>query len=118
MALRLARLFGHRYALVATVGLGMLLGLSTLWIGFYGDDYTFLAFLETPGPKQPSTFDLYEFSHGRADTDLLMARGPFPWWTDPDLKLRFFRPISSALFLLDHAIFGHAPLGYHIHAWV
>jgi hypothetical protein len=106
----------HRYALVATVAVGVLLALSTLRIGFYADDYTFLAFLETPAPKHPSAFNLYDFSHGRADTGVLIARGPFPWWTDPDLKLRFFRPISSALFWLDHAIFAHSPLGYHVHA--
>lgn len=112
----LARLLHHRRALAATVALGVLLGLSTLHVGFYTDDYTFLAFLETPGPKHPSTFGLYDFSHGLADTQLLTARGPFPWWTDPDLNLRFFRPISSAVFLLDHATFGHAPLGYHLDA--
>jgi hypothetical protein len=111
----LARLFHHRCALVVTVALGVALGLSTLWIGFYTDDYTFLAFLETPGHKHPSTFDLYDFVHGRADIPALLTRG-FPWWLDPDLKLRFFRPISSALFLVDHATFGHAPLGYHVHS--
>src|SRR5260221_2374153 len=116
MSPAVARLYYHRRALVATMVLGLLLGLSTLRIGFFTDDYVFVASLEASGPKPPSTFDLYDSAHGRADTQALVARGPFPWWTHPDLKVRFFRPISSALFLLDHAIFRHAPLGYHLHA--
>jgi hypothetical protein len=118
MPSRLAKLVAHRRALAFTVVIGALLGLSTLGVGFYTDDFTFLADLETKSPKQPSPFGLYDFSRGGAETVALMARGPFPWWTDPSLKLRFLRPLSSELFRLDHALFGHAPLGYHVHAWI
>jgi hypothetical protein len=100
------------------LALGVLLGASTLQVGFYTDDFAFLADLETAAPKKVNAFNLYDFAHGRVDTSVLIARGPFPWWTHPDLKLRFFRPLSSALFWLDHAVFGHSPLGYHVHAMV
>jgi hypothetical protein len=104
--------------LALIVVLGILLGATTLGAGFYADDYTFLADLEIPAPKSVSIFSLYDFSHGRADTSVLVPRGPFPWWTDPNLKLRFFRPLSSALFGLDHALFGHSPFGYRVHALI
>jgi hypothetical protein len=29
-----------------------------------------------------------------------------PWWTSPELKLAFFRPLASALVALDYALFG------------
>jgi len=39
--------------------------------------------------------------------------------TSDGLKLSFFRPLSSALFALDHAIAGRRPLPYHLQslAW-
>jgi hypothetical protein len=113
---KVMRILHHRGALPAAIVLGVLLATSALQVGFYTDDFTFVAYLETPAPKHATAFNLYDFSRGRAETRALMSRGPFPWWTHPDLKLRFFRPLSSALFWIDHAAFGHDPLGYHVHA--
>ena len=48
-----------------------------------------------------------------------MDHGPLPWWTSDGLRLSFMRPLSSALFALDHALAGRHPLLYHVHsiAW-
>ncbi|HKQ71203.1 MAG TPA: hypothetical protein VJT73_17780 [Polyangiaceae bacterium] len=93
----------------------MLLGAATLRVGFFGDDFAFITWLDSAEGKR--TFDLYEFASGRpAETYELVRRGPFPWWTAPDLKVRFLRPLSSALLACDHALFGSHPLGYHLHS--
>ena len=38
------------------------------------------------------------------DAARLRDAGLFPWWTDLSLKLSFFRPITSATHVLDHAL--------------
>jgi hypothetical protein len=117
MPLRLTQWLAHRRAVPLLLAFGVLLALSTLQIGFFTDDYALLAYLEGAVPKRGSPLQLYDFARADpADIHALVTRGPFPWWTDPELKLRFFRPLSSALFAVDHALFGHAPLGYHVHA--
>jgi len=114
----LTRVLGHRRSSERIAALGCVLALATLPIGFFTDDYPFIARLDGQGPKPPTVFGLYDFVGGDAsETYALIRRGPFPWWTALDLKLRLWRPLSSALFALDHALFGHAPLGYHVHAF-
>ena len=61
------------------------------------DDYMHAAMVEgrlgiTRGP-----FGLYDFVND-ADRATLQHRGVLPWWADPQLKIRFFRPLPSALF--------------------
>jgi hypothetical protein len=50
-------------------------------------------------------WDLFVFVNGnRADAATLRTGGVFSWWTDPDLRLSFWRPITSATHELDHAL--------------
>jgi len=72
------RLLTHRRSIQVILALGALLGLATLRIGFYTDDFTFIAFLEKGGPLRPSIWGLYDFA-GSAPWKIaaLMARGPF-----------------------------------------
>jgi hypothetical protein len=112
-------LLAHRRFFWMAVAAGMLLAATSLRVGFFLDDYPFVAWLDGTGPKRVTPFDLYEFARGdRAGNFEMIRRGPWPWWTDLDLKIRFFRPLSSALWWTDHALFGHASLGYHAHAMV
>jgi hypothetical protein len=97
----------------------MLLALATLTVGFVLDDYGFILWLDGSSARRVTPFDLYEFADADRVANFEMVRsGPWPWWADLDLKVRFFRPLSSALIAADHALFGHAPLGYHVHAVV
>ena len=116
---RASALLAHRRFLWIAVAAGMLLALPSLRVGFFLDDYPFVAWLDGETPKRVTPFDLYEFASGdRAANFEMVRRGPWPWWADLDLKIRFFRPLSSALLWMDHALFGHAPLGYHAHTLV
>ena len=97
----------------------LLLVLPTVWLGFMADDFGHLLVLEgmqTTG----SPYDLFRFTDGDpAALQPLVDRGPYPWWTLPELKLAFWRPLSSALAVLDHGLFGRDARGWHLHslAW-
>ena len=51
-----------------------------------------------------------------AEVRALQDRGVLPWWSAPDLKLAMFRPLASALVLLDRALFGADPWLRHLHS--
>jgi hypothetical protein len=115
---RLARLQLHLFprALKVALVLGAVLGLPSLGADFFGDDYLHLAILDgNPAPGTP--FDLFRFASGDpVEMRPFIERGPYPWWTLPELKLALWRPLSSALMVLDHALFGRNPIPYHAHS--
>ncbi|MEO6950638.1 MAG: hypothetical protein ABI321_02415 [Polyangia bacterium] len=60
-------------------------------------------------------FDLYDFVND-ADRAMFNQRGLLPWWADAHLKIRFYRPLPSALRWLDlHALGTHIRL-MHVHS--
>lgn len=68
-------------------------------------------------PVKRGMLELYDFVD---DTDraVLASKGLLPWWTDPTLTIRFFRPLSSALLWFEHKIFAHAALPMHVHSFL
>src|SRR5215831_5876 len=100
---------------LALVLLGVALVLPSLRAGFFADDYLQIAQLEGWSANPVSPLDLYSFvPRDRARRAELIDRGA-PYFAAPELKLRFLRPLSSALMALDHALFGRRPLPYHVH---
>ncbi|MEY3211768.1 MAG: hypothetical protein RIT28_2249 [Pseudomonadota bacterium] len=64
--------------------------------------------------------NVFTFYNGDVDEQLqLRTLGERPWWGALDLRLSFWRPLSSLLWFMDVSVFGRAPLGYHLHslAW-
>ena len=54
-----------------------------------------------------SPLELYDFVGGPTrPASLMIDRGLLPWFTDDGLRLRFFRPLSSALIALEAKLFG------------
>lgn len=97
-------------------GLAVVVALPGLALGFFVDDYFHLGTLEG-GQTFAGPFDLFCFAPGDpAAIRPFIVRGPLPWWTLPEFKARFCRPLSSALIALDYALFGRAALGYHLHS--
>jgi hypothetical protein len=114
---RLLRLLERPRALAAIAALAAALALPTLAIGFYADDYAELATLERAVPQLEgvSPIDLYRFVPAdRRVLAELVQRGPLPWFTDPGLKVHFFRPLSGAMVFAEHALFGRFAAGYHL----
>jgi hypothetical protein len=106
-------------ALWLCVFIAGVLALPTLALGFAQDDLIHLLIFEGKWPLG-SSLDLFRFAGGDAEgMRRIVQEGPYPWWTLPELKIVFWRPLSSALALLDYHLFGREPLGYHLHsiAW-
>jgi hypothetical protein len=104
----------HSKLVACIVLLSVLLVSPCLMMGFYADDYSHQLVLSgeyASSPMRP--WALYDF--GRfADWDFTQIDvGSFPWWTDHDWQIRFFRPVSSIALWLQHMAFGDWAVGYH-----
>src|SRR4051794_17430899 len=105
---------GKRNVGIAIVVLAMLVAASSFAVGFATDDYGFRALL---GRRGRSPLDLFRFAPGDVvENHRLVTYGVLPWWSAPDLKLHFFRPLTGALLALDARLFGNHPFGYHLHS--
>ncbi|MGZ3438613.1 MAG: hypothetical protein ACXVDD_03830 [Polyangia bacterium] len=61
-----------------------------------------------------SRLDLFSFvGHDPRDTLLQMNAGVLPWWTDPEVKLAFWRPLSSLTHLADWTLWPQSPMAMH-----
>lgn len=93
-----------------------MLGASTTLLGFFVDDYVHVLSLEGKVPMT-TKFDLFTFASGEPGAiEEVMGFIPFPWYTDLNVKLHFFRPLSCATMALDHALFGRNTVPYHLHS--
>ncbi len=65
--------------------------------------------------------DLFVFAAGNATTTLkLRDAGAYPWWTDPELRISFMRPVSSATHAIDHELWPESSTAQLAHnlAWL
>jgi hypothetical protein len=90
--------------------LAALVAACSVFVGFTTDDFIFLRAMRRPLAQR---FDLYNFTFGQP-AKVLVHRGILPWWTAPDYKLHFIRPLTSAVFVIDHFLFGKHALGYQL----
>jgi hypothetical protein len=112
------RMSRGRRPLMLAIGLAALFGLAELpFASFMADDLIQLGFLEGVSPATwIGPLELYTISDGEpAHMQVMKDAGAFPWFFDPDFKMAFARPLSSALLAADHALFGLHPLGYRVH---
>lgn len=64
-----------------------------------------------------SRFDLFSFvGHAPGNTLTQMNVGILPWWTDPEVKLAFWRPLSALTHVLDWAAWPGSPASMHVHS--
>jgi hypothetical protein len=97
---------------------GVVLFWPALRAPFFLDDYMQASMVKGTFPlPRFGAFDLYDFVND-GDRATLSDRGVLPWWSEPDLQIRFFRPLSSALLWADHTLFGGSPLPLHIHSFL
>ncbi len=105
---------GTLLAMLAII-IGVALHLPSLRWGFLYDDYIhqfMLRRVDAGAPVQP--WNLYNFGTRPGPDDPLHKWGFFPWWTDPDFKIRFFRPVTSLSIALDYRLYGDWAPGYHL----
>ncbi len=96
--------------------LGLALTLPALSLGFLLDDFHHLNILRghrfPGGPR--GVWDLYRFADGGEGSRQAIEQGIFPWWSNPDLKLAFLRPLSSLWRAADHALLGESSTWIHL----
>ncbi len=108
--------FGIRNRYLLALLAALLVALSGLGLGFFMDDYLLMLGVEGTSPMT-SRFDLYRFADGNpANTRVSMEIGPLPWFTLPELKVRFMRPLTCATMVIDRALFGRNAVLFHAHS--
>jgi hypothetical protein len=95
---------------------GIVVYLPPLRSNYLLDDYLHAAMIEGTFPGHRSPLDLYNFVDER-ERPLMYERGMLPWWSDPRIRIRFLRPLPSALRWAEQHVFGRAPLPPHVHSF-
>jgi hypothetical protein len=104
-------------AVSAALLLALFLHWPSLASGFRSDDYVQSAMVRGAFPVPRSALDLFDFASGTQDEyRRLTDFGYLPWWTNPQLRLRMWRPLSSALMALDFKLFGTQAGAMHWHS--
>lgn len=109
---------------------GLLLVLPSLTTGLVLDDLVQQRQLQMGGvdgtvgtdgrPRQRPTSELFNFASGvPAENHRLVDAGDLlPWWSEPELRVRFFRPLSAATHLLDARLWPRSPRLMHLHSLI
>ncbi len=99
---------------------GLLLVSTSLGTGLVADDYFHKLVLTGGGdiegiPSDP--LDLFVWATGDPERSLAYVEaGMTGWWTDPDLVIAFWRPVSAFTHWLDYRLWPGAPWLMHLHS--
>ena len=109
---KLAAIFSNRKIVLAAALLGFLLALPSLMNGLCMDDYQQRTTLLTDPAGNP--FEFYRM--GTPQAEAMLQRGVLPWWTHPDSRLVFFRPIAKWLMQVDYRFWPDNFFLMHLHS--
>lgn len=119
-AARIRRTLAQRSATWWIVGLALVLTSTSLTLGLTGDDYLHkLMVRDDPGVEglERDAINLFTFATGdREELRGLRDEGLVPWWASPNLRLAFFRPLSSLTHQLDYRLWPERPVLMHLHS--
>jgi hypothetical protein len=119
--LRLRALLAQRSTVWAIIAASMMLCAPAVVTGLVLDDYFHTLALRTdvaaPGVKR-APWDAYTFAASPSQIKVLVEESVVPWWSDPEARLSFFRPLSSLTLWLDHHAWPKAPVLMHMHSLV
>lgn len=97
------------------IALAILIHAPSLRWGFLYDDfihqYLLRYAMDWPGA---SPTRLYEFSFWTRASATLPTGSLAPWWTSPDFRAAFLRPITSLTIWLDYRLYHDWTPGYHV----
>jgi len=117
MYARLQRAFSNPRAVTYTFLAALLLGGVSITSGLAADDH--IHQLIVSGSREirgvaSNRFDLFRFATP-VTTPILMTDGVFPWWADPNVNFGFWRPLTSLMHYVDHALWPDSPALMHVH---
>jgi len=113
-------LLGNRFLPLGCVLIAVALTLPALDSGLVGDDYFHRMVLLDPGEwgaRMSPTSDLFSFvpdGQRQVMTDL----GILPWWSDPNLRTAFARPLTALSHQVDSALWPDNFRSQHVHSLV
>jgi hypothetical protein len=108
----------YKQVVPAIICLGVMLTSSYVSVGRTGDDFFHaVALRDQPGVAGTARapWDLFSFATPSSNP-ALMKEGAFPWWTDPDLVVSFYRPLSSLSHWVEHALWPDNEVLMHVHS--
>jgi len=112
------RFLSHRGLPLFVAAVAVVLCISSLWLGLQNDDHVLRLVLSDP-PLDPewtrSPFNAFAFMDG--DEELIrraVEEARIPWWTHPELKLAFLRPVTSITHWIDFRIWPNQPWLMHV----
>ncbi len=97
-----------------------LLCLPTVFSGWWLDDWIHRAAILGRIPiHHPGLGSLFTFGNGVKADVMARTQYGYGWWTLPDLKLNFFRPLSALTHMFDEKVLGPHAWLQHLHslAW-
>jgi hypothetical protein len=99
--------------LIGALAAGVAVNRAALRATFSLDDFAQRAMIEGTLTPRRGLFNLYDLiaDDNRA---ALVDRGVIPWWSEPNLTIRFLRPLPSLLVWVDHRLFGNEAFGPHV----
>jgi len=103
---------------IAIAAIAIALTARSLGSGFATDDHfaraVFNGFSVIPEYAQEE-FNAFLFSDGDPEMNrALMDRGVFPWWSVPNARLAFWRPLATWSHYLDYRLWGDNPWPMHL----
>lgn len=105
----------RRWLPVVLIVIGVAIHLPSLRWGFLYDDFIHQFMLRhSDAPDSSRAWSLFDFGTRPEAGHPLYQWGFYPWWTDPDYKIRFFRPVTSLSIAADHRLYGDWAPGYHL----
>ncbi|MEK7794167.1 MAG: hypothetical protein AAB353_06540 [Candidatus Hydrogenedentota bacterium] len=111
---RLLSLLERPRAAWYVIGIAMVLWSPVLVTGLWLDDFWHWTVLDAPGVLTQylrAPYEMFTFANGDPGrTVQIMEMGLFPWWTDPELKVSFWRPITALTHRLDYALWPDSPV--------
>jgi len=117
---RVPLLLGRRWLPAVSIAAALLLVLPCLRNGRVGDDFMHMARvdprLQVPGFSY-APLDLFTFVSGDpTQRAVLLQEGVFGWWTAPDFRMSFWRPLSSLTHVVDHLLWPRSSMLAHAHS--
>src|ERR1022692_3947769 len=99
--------------LIGALAAGGAVNRAALRATFSLDDFAQRAMIEGTLTPRRGPFNLYDLIADDNRT-ALVDRGVIPWWSEPNLTIRFLRPLPSLLVWVDHRLFGNEAFGPHV----
>jgi hypothetical protein len=114
---RTRRWLAHRRLPVVLAAMAVVLSAPSLWLGLQVDDYALRLALARPAiapTEVRSPLRLFELVRDPAQVRGGVAAGFFPWWTSPDLRIAFFRPLTGLTHWVDFHLWPRQPWIMHL----